>query len=167
MKAVPTSAWHERRRSYQDMILKDQVKSQLDFVSEMNDLHIKASKLGLAKAIEMLTKMEIKPYTDDKGEIKFSRFKTTDLKNCLESIATAQKIQRMALGLPTDQGAVHIWNQLNVNQGVINAGDSANDIASLDSLDSMLEYDDIKALIEAQKQGKLELTGSVIDVGEK
>ena len=170
LKAAPAHLWHERRRGYQDMILKDQVKSQLDWVAEMNDLHLRASKLGLAKAIEMLTKMEIKQYIDKNGDVKFSRFKSTDLKNCLESISIAQKIQRTALGLPSDEGAIHIWQQLNIQQNNLPPGSqlslpAGSQHVSPEGIGNALSYDEIKLLIEAQREGKLEVdTSTTIDV---
>lgn len=165
MKAAPAAIWFERRREYQNMITKDMVKSQLDFVTEMNDQHIKASRLGLAKAIEMLTKMEIKPYLDKHGETRFSKFRTADLKNCLESIAIAQKIQRTALGLPSDEGAITVWQQLNINQpqiGQTNIQVNEGDTASAQQLEKLLSYDDIKSLIEAQRQGLLPVGGDTL-----
>ena len=168
MRAAPASLWFEKRREYQNMITKDMVKSQLDFVTEMNDQHIKASRLGLAKAIEMLTKMEIKPYLDKHGDTKFSKFRTADLKNCLESIAIAQKIQRTALGLPSDEGAITVWQQLNVNQPQIaqtNIQINDGETASVAQLEKLLSYDDIRNLIEAQRQGLLPAGGDTITLG--
>lgn len=167
IKAAPTVLWQERRREYQNMITKDMVKGQLDFVTEMNDMHIRASKLGLAKAVELLTKMVIEPFKDKNGTICFSKFKPSDVKSCLESIAIAQRIQRTALGLPSDEGSITVWNQLNINaraQDQLAEGDGNH--ASISQVENAFSYDELKVLIEAQRQGLLPV-GVTIDVGDR
>jgi len=164
IKAAPTVLWQERRREYQNMITKDMVKSQLDFVTEMNDMHIRASKLGLAKAVELLSKMVIESYRDKTGAICFTRFKPSDVKSCLESIAVAQRIQRTALGLPSDEGAITVWQQLNINQRAIDhVSEGPGDTASISQVENAFSYDELKVLIEAQRKGLLPV-GVTIDV---
>ena len=162
LKAAPATHWIDRRREYQNMITKDMVKTHVDFVTEMNDLHLKASKVGLGKALEMLTKLEVKIVIDHKGVPRWQNFKPSDLKNCLESVALAQKIARTALGLPSDEGSVHVWQSLNINSGdgtqvVDQKTVNIDGKASVKEIESVLTYDEIKHLINAQKEKKQKL----------
>ena len=170
MKAAPKDHWFERRREYQNMITKDLIKNHIDFVAEMNDLHLKASKLGLGKALEMLTKLDVKVEADKHGNPVFKRFKPSELKSCLESVALAQKIARTALGLPSDEGSVHVWQTMNVNagDGTQIVQNNNGDNVTVEQLEKDMSYDDIKLLIEAKKEEKqLLLEGDVIDAEVK
>jgi len=169
MAEYPASEWHARRKDIQNNFLKHSVKGQVEAIAEINDQHMKAAKLGLAKALEMLTKLKIEHYTDKRGVIQLRRFKSTDLKHCVDSIAVAQKVMRTALGLPSDEGAIQIWQQLNLNPGDGSSKEIPEDTdLALEAASSTFSYDEIKALIklrlEADEKGLKSMKDMVIDV---
>ena len=49
---LPVERWHNKRREIQDRMTEAVVKRHVDIVVEMNDQHIAASRLGLARALE-------------------------------------------------------------------------------------------------------------------
>lgn len=155
--------WYVRRKEIQDQLTTSLVKTHVDFVVEMNDTHIKAAKLGLVKAIDMMTRMKIEERRDKKGNIYFAGFRTTDLKNCLESIHVAQRIQRMALGLPTNEGSITAWQKIQhektvkvsaADGSVVTTTESETVEGQVKTLENALTYDDIQLLIEGERRRK-------------
>jgi hypothetical protein len=156
---APKPIWVEKRREFQDAYMGRIVKSQVDLVTEINDQHMKAAKLSLAKALEMLTKMKIEHYTDKTGKVKFRKFTSVDLMRCTQTINIAQKIMRTALGLPSDEGAIHIWNQMNVSP--VDGTTTDDHEVEIRKAENIFSYDDIKGLIALQEAKE---RGEVIDI---
>ena len=169
MLKAKTVVWHEKRKEYEQQWLSRTVKSQVEIVTEMNDQHIKGAKLGFAKAVEMLSKMKSETYVDTKtGKMHFSQFSASDLKKCVDTIQVAQKVMRTALGLPSDEGAVHIWQQLNINPADgSNADEREQEVRAAEKL---FTYDDIRALIASQEakdgEGVIDVTPKAVNPSE-
>lgn len=177
----PSGEWFVLRKRVQDDLTHSLVKSHVDFVAEMNDTHIKASKLGLAKAIDMMTRMRIEEKRDKKGNVYFAGFRPADLARCMESIKTAQYIQRRALGLPNDEGSITTWQRIQherKDEVIVSAADGSvvtesstttTTTEQVKSLETSLSYDDIKLLIDAERRRKKEEAagGRVIEAEAK
>lgn len=160
LRAVPAGEWWRQREALQDKITATTVKRHIDLVAEMNDQHIAAAKLGMARAIEFMTKMKIEEARDKRGRLYFKGFRSIDLQNCLTALANAQKIQRLALGLNTDtDGSVNIWQQ--INKTIVGGGDQTEE--QIAALAKDLSYEDIKALIATERKKN----ESAIDVEAK
>lgn len=164
-KALTSAQWYVRRKEIQDKITHATLQSHIGFVADMNDTHIKAAKLGLAKAIDMMTRMKIEERKDKKGNMYFVGFKPSDLKSCLESIQTAQKVQRMALGLPTSDGSITAWQTIQnerrdktvvkaADGSIVSTTETVTTEAQVQKLSDALSYDDVRLLIEAERRRK-------------
>jgi len=149
---IPSGEWYARKKIVQDTTTATVVKRHVDIVAEMNDRHISSAKLGMAKAIEFLTKMKIEERRDKYGRPYFHGFKPNDLRQLMEVIEKAQKIHRLALGLNADEGSIQIWqnitNTLNTH-GNVHEGEHEVKV-----LESKLTYDEIKKLIQAEEKAK-------------
>lgn len=164
---VPAPDWHERAHHIKDGYTREIVKSQLDFVAELNDQLIKAGKLGMAKALEMMTKLEVGTYRDEAGKLVFGQFRPSDLKSCMDSLTAAMKIMRTSLGLPSDEGAIHVWQQLNLNpangQKVEEKEEGPDPVAELEKT---ITYDELTMIITHMREMRQKAieSGDVIEM---
>lgn len=158
---VPTVDWYARRREVQEQITYSLVKAHIDFVTEMNDTHIKAAKLGLAKAIDIMTRLKIEERRDKNGNVYFAGFSPTDLVRCMEVVKSAQHIQRRALGLPNESGSLAAWEKVQHERRdsiVVSAADGSvvkKRETTIDARDAaterVLSLDDIRAIIAFER----------------
>lgn len=111
----PAVNWRKTLEYVQNNTTNNLVKRHVESASQLNDQHMSAAKLGMAKAIEFMSKMTIEVKEKKNGQPYFSHFRTIDLKHCMETIRVAQQITRTALGLPNDEGSIHIWQQIQQN----------------------------------------------------
>jgi len=142
IKKVPAADWYQARRETLDKITENLVKRQIDWAAEMHDLHFQSSKVGLLSAVEWLEYQKSLPIKD--RDIRM-------LKVAMETIQLAQKIQRTALGLPTDDGAIHIYNKL-----VMNNDKHVQEMEKtpVEKLEETLTYEEIQELIELRREEK-------------
>lgn len=167
-RALPQ--WHRIQEYVQNNFSNNMVRRHMEQAAQLNDQHMMAAKLGMAKAMEFLSKMSIVEKVDKHGRPYFANFRTTDLKNCLESIQIAQKITRTALGLPTDEGSVHIWQK--IQQTINLTTPTVEDLppegedmkVQVMRLQKTYSYDDIKTMITAFKQAGLRSDPSTIEM---
>ena len=173
IKASPMECWHDRRKEVQDRATELIITRNLNEVADMNDAHIKASKLALAKIIEMMSKLEIEPLRDVHGKVVinprtrkpvYKGFQSSELLNCTSALEKVQMIYRRAIGLP-DRGegldqllekiqSGHIHNNIQIN---IDGSPklSPKDVTPEDEIGrklSKLDYDSILALIERKRE---------------
>lgn len=167
LRLMPMDQWLKKREEVLDLTTASMVKRHIDYVAEMNDVHIKAAKLAIAKAVEMMSRLKVEEYTDDEGNKRFRGFRPQDLHHIIAAIGQAQKIQRMALGLPCDEGSVTVWNKVSTTvaqtTGDSTAGGDKTDKTVMEtvtmeqqvqSLTSRFSYDDVRSLISVMKERK-------------
>lgn len=163
------SEWQAERGRVLDKLTESVVKRHIDQIAEVQETHVKASKVGLAKAIEMLSKLSIEPakdkeghlIKDDKGKIVWRGFRSIDLLNIMGSIEKAQAIYRKAMGLPNDEGGLaqlmEKVSQLNVQNNYYGTGTpDATPKSELDKkVEETLSYDDLVEFIEYRREQKI------------
>jgi hypothetical protein len=157
----PLPQWARILEYVQNNYSNNLVRRHMENAARANDQHMMAAQLGMAKAMEFLSKMNVETKVDKKGQPYFAHFKTADLKACMDSIATAQKITRVALGLPSDEGSVHIWTK--IQQTINTTAPVAEDLppdgedlkVQVMRLQKTYSYDDIKTMITAFRQAGL------------
>jgi len=150
----PAPEWYAQKKAVADHATSAVVKRHVDLIAEVNDRHITAAKISMAKAIEFMSKMKIEERRDKYGRPYFAGFKPGDLRHLVEVIATAQKIHRIALGLTAEEGSIQIWQQ--INNTINNAkGAPVNEHeAQVAALATNLSYDEIRALIDSEERAK-------------
>jgi len=104
MQSSPAPEWVGIRDKILSKITDTMVTKHLALMAEVNDQHVKASKLTMAKAIEMLAKLPVmtEMFPKKKGKAFKLGLRSIDLLNCASSIEKAQVIYRRAMGLPND-----------------------------------------------------------------
>lgn len=157
---LPPPEWYARKEKIGDEITADLIKRHTHVIAEVQEQHIRASNVGLAKAIEMIAKMSIDPLMDDDGKIKvdpktgkplYKGFRSIDLLNCLSSIKIAQEIYRKAMGLPNDgEGLAQILDKLVPVQNSTQINISVE--SEKDKKMNELSYDDLMLLIEHKRE---------------
>lgn len=174
-RIMPAVDWPKRRGMAQDKLTGELVKRHVDTMAKVQDEHISASKLGLARAVQMLAdgktelvKKDGKPILDAHGNPKFKQFRSVDLLNCMGAIEKAQNIYRRALGLPNDEGGLHqILNKLeklkepSVNFNLTQNVQHNHGVQAADTPD--LGYDDIMILIEMKREQKAKAAQTEMD----
>lgn len=155
-------AWDTEKTKVLDKMSESVIKRHIDKLVEVNDQHIAASKLGLAKAIEMLSKMSVTPELDADGKPSKKAMRSIDLLNVLNAIEKAQTIYRRAMGLPNEEsGLAQILDkvaQISVQQNVqINNNNTvvqqqAIQISEKEKELEKLDFDQLFALIELKRE---------------
>jgi len=121
--------WNEAKNHVLDKMTSSIVKRHIDQMADVQEQHIKASKIGLAKAVEMLSKLSIEPVKgkdgkllkDATGKPVWRGFRSIDLLNCLGAVEKAQQIYRRAMGLPNEEaGLAQILDKVNVHFNQVN-----------------------------------------------
>ena len=173
LKRRPVPQWHRIQEYVQNHYSNSLVKRHMEQAAQLNDQHMMAAKLGMAKAMEFLSKMSVEQKLDKHGRPYFAHFRTTDLKNCMETISLAQKITRTALGLPTDEGSVHIWQKIQqtINLTAPTVEDMPPDGEDMKvqvlRLQKQYSYDDIKEMITVFTQAGLRSDPNTIEAETK
>jgi len=170
LRAHPAIEWKKVRGEVLDKLTESTVKRHIDLIAEVQETHIKASKLGLAKSIEMLSRMQLTPLKDkagrilmgDDGKPVYRGFRSIDLLNCMGAIEKAQQIYRRAMGLPNEEaGLSQVLDK--INQMKEAAGTTlvqniqVNVEAPVDELGQRLaelKYEDVMELIERRRELK-------------
>ncbi len=157
----PKSEWQAKKNSIRDHVTSDLIKRHVDLMAEVQETHIRASNLGMAKAVEMMSKMQLSAARDKSGKLLIDErtgkplyrgFRSIDLLNSLQSIKIAQEIYRRAMGLPNDgDGLAQVLEKLQVtNNTQINIGVESKEAQQL----SKLSYDEIMTFVN-HKRAKL------------
>lgn len=157
------NAWEDERRKVQDKVLATVVKRHVDTIADVNDQHIRSSKLGLARAIEMLTNNHVKQLRKVGEEYTLVELplRSMDLVNCMTAIEKAQQIYRRAMGLPSEEGGLtQILARLeslpqttvNIQQNIQNNGVEPWRISS--DVEKQLTYDDLMEFVRLRREQK-------------
>jgi hypothetical protein len=157
--------WTVEKNAVRDKLTESVVKRHIDLIAEVQEQHISASKLGLAKAIEMLAKLSIEPakdkdgkiIVDAKGKIVHRGFRSIDLVNCMAAIEKAQMIYRKAMGLPNDEGGLQQIldkvTQVNIQNNITNIhGAAAPESEKVKELEKQLSVEDIMDLVKLKRE---------------
>jgi hypothetical protein len=155
-----STMWETEKTKVLDKISETVIKRHIDKMVEVNDQHIAASKLGMAKALEMLTKLNITAELDKDGKINKRTMRSIDLVNIMNAIEKAQVIYRRAMGIPNEESGiaqilekvaqVTVQNNVQVNNTVIQAAPKSDLQTKMEALD----YDDVVELIEMRREMK-------------
>lgn len=173
--------WNEAKVHVLDRMTQSVVKRHIDQMAEVQEMHIKASKIGLAKAVEMLTKLQIEPAKDKSGKIirdgdnkvVYRGFRSIDLLNSLSAVEKAQQIYRRAMGLPNEEaGLAQIldkvnlhFNQTNIQNNVQMTPAAPDPVqAKMRKLAEDLNYDQILEFVEFRREQKKLLKERMIDM---
>jgi len=171
LKMHPAPEWKKAHAEILDKLTESTVKRHIDLIAEVQETHIKASKLGLAKAIEMLTRMSLSPIKDKKGKILLGEdgkpvyrgARSIDLLNCMGAIEKAQQIYRRAMGLPNEEaGLAQILDKINEVRDqsattFVQNNVQVNVAPPVDELGQKLaelKYSDVMELIERRRELK-------------
>lgn len=162
--------WEKERNVILDRMTETVVKRHIDLMAEVTETHVKASKVGLAKAIEYLSKLSIEPARDKEGKVimdgkgkpVWKGYRSIDLLNIMASIEKAQAIYRKSMGLPNDESGmkqilekVQQINQVNVQQNHLHIHEApAAPKTELDKKAEQLSYDDLLEFIEFRREQK-------------
>jgi hypothetical protein len=156
IRYMPVEQWIKRRTELGQRAGGIVLRQHVEYLAEMNDTHIKTAKIGILKAMEFMTKMQIETYRGKDGRVKYKGFTPSDLKDCIMTIAAAQKIQRMALGLPNDEGSVVLWQ--NITQQTTNVGEGGQAVVvqgeAIREIEKTLSMEDIRALTAHYREQK-------------
>lgn len=168
IKAVlPFEGWETHRAKILDKMTETVVKRHIDMIAEVQDLHIKASKLTLVKAMEMLSRgIEFTPRVKQKdGTTKLLPsvmlpLRSVDLTNCANAIQTAQQIYRRSMGLPNEEGGLaqilEKVGQINVQNNITNTENHLHVHAPNQNQEvlSKLTYDEVHEFIQHRREQK-------------
>jgi len=173
MKFAPAMDWDERKRLLQDQITQQLVARHIDGIAEAHDMFLKASKLGIGRALEMLARLQVSdvpvevevPDLKNPGKTKVVKkfsLRSVDLLNILSALKSAQEIYRKAMGINDEEDSmvnlmerfrqtVGAQSRLNITQVNVNSGGESKSV-SVEGVD----YDDVKLILEALRQAKTE-----------
>lgn len=161
--------WNQEKATVLDKMTESVVKRHIDIIAEVQETHVKASKVGLAKAIEFLSKLSIEPakdadgkiIVDGKGKPVWKGFRSIDLLNIMSSIEKAQAIYRKAMGLPNDEsGMAQILekvSQLNIQQNHLHIHEAPGAAPKTEltmKVEKEMSYDDLLEFIEFRREQK-------------
>lgn len=166
LRFAPAVSWQETRRAYQNEILLQTSKRHIDLIVEAQGHYIQASKLGLAKAMELLAKFEVEAVLDPKtGQPLLNkrgkpiyRVRAMDLLNIMKAIETAQTVYRKAMGLRDDEGLQQVVNLVQADVVQIQPQGVAVEKARAE-----LSYDEIMAFIEEKRKRLAEAKNDTTD----
>ena len=173
-----TSDWEMKRVEIQNKVTETVVKRHVDNIAQFNDTFIKGAKLGLAKAIEMMSKLGIEPAKDEHGKLIidprtkkpiYRGFRSIDLLNTLNSLKISQEIWMKSLGVSPGEGGMaqlieKVTNltdmqkrEMTINQTNINLTMSPVRQEAEKKLETFVEkmsYEDIRTFVEYHREKK-------------
>jgi len=167
LERFPKELWENRREQFQDKVTERLVQRHTDMLAMVQEQHVRSSNLGLAKAIEMLSKFQIEPMRNKDGKVvmdAFTRkpiyrgFRSIDLLNCMSAIEKAQIIYRRAMGLPNDgEGLAQILDRINANPTtqnvqINNYGSKPVEVDPVREKVQNMSYDEIMLFIEHKRE---------------
>lgn len=159
---APEKEWYSEKAKVLDKITESTVKRHIDLIAEVQEQHVTASKLGLARAIEMLSNNGLKVRRKD-GKEYMMPLRSIDLLNAMTSIEKAQNIYRKAMGLPNDEGGLaqvlEKVQQVTIQQNIQNNVQNNTVIQSENTtitpeLAKKLDYDTVLEFIEYRREQK-------------
>lgn len=160
--------WASERARIQDKITESVAKRHIDLIAEVQEQHVQASKLSLAKAVEMLAKgttTRLKRKNKDTGESEYGDpislpLRSVDLLNCVTAVEKSQQIYRRALGLPNEEGGLaqilEKVQQLNLTQNNTTENHLHVHSGPTETAKTMstLSYEEIRSFIEYRRELK-------------
>lgn len=167
-KVSPERDWHTEKARILDKITETTVKRHIDLIAEVQEQHVAASKLGLARAIEMLTRNGVQMRSKKDGKTITMPLRTIDLLNVMSSIEKAQQIYRRAMGLPNEEGGlaqilekvqtIQIQQNIQNNTQVNNTVVKSESTTVTPELAEKLDYDTIMEFVEYRRELKARAT---------
>ena len=167
MTIAPSVEWKNKREEYRNKISSDIATRHIDKLAKMNDEHLKAGRLGLAKGLQMLSRGVdvVKKAKGDENPIRFNRaLYPQEFNFVMNGIKTAQQIYRTSMGLPSDgNGMRQVLEDLNNNARTIQqniqinvrneeAKSDPSGKAELKAFMEGLNHEDIRALVSRKRE---------------
>ena len=157
---APLAEWKEARERLKDRITKEVALRHIDKVAKMNDEHIKAGRLGLAKGLQMLANgvdVLVK-----KTGTRFNRpLYPSEFQFVMNGLKTAQQMYRTSMGLPNDgEGMQQVLEELrrrettqnNIQVNINEASKEDNSgVTELKKLMESLNREEIKLFVERKR----------------
>lgn len=159
--------WHKERERLLDKMTESVVKRHIDQLAEVQETHIRSSKLGLARAVQMLTEggrtrvdMETglkKCGTDGKPIV--IPLSPGELVGCMVAIEKAQMIYRRSMGLPNEEaGLAQILDKIQVHYNQTNIQNNVTVEAPKESeaeiMAKSMTQEQIEAFVEFRREEK-------------
>lgn len=160
---TPSKRWFERREELQNKITESLVVRHIDIIAEVQDRHVKASNLAMAKATQMLlngtpiTDKEGNPVLNAKGEQGHRPLRSSDILNITVALKNIQDTYRKAMGFKDDEGITQIVEKIQMIQ--INQRGTAPDpdvetfeVVERKSVLDELTHEEITALVARARE---------------
>lgn len=162
----PAKTWYERRHKLQNKITEHLVVRHIDMIAEVQDRHVKASNLALAKATQMLLNgvpmvdKDGNPKKNALGEPAHLPLRSSDVLNVTVALKNVQDIYRKAMGFKDEEGITQIVEKIQmiqVNNTAIQPetvgedGEVIEVVERKSALDS-LSYDEVSALVARARE---------------
>lgn len=155
--------WDKERLRIQNKALGHVIKRHVDSLVEVNEIHIKSSKLVNARALEMLSNNYVE-FIDKDGNKRQSPLRPSDLHNIVNVVERAQFIYRRAMGLPNDDGGLQqVLARLEAptNQTInIQNNTNTNTLKIDESVERQLSYDDLMEIVRMKREQRRGLPNS-------
>jgi hypothetical protein len=179
--------WEVKRAEIQNRITETVVKRHVDQIAEFNDMYIKGAKVGLAKALEMLTKLSIDQVRDADGNVMidpktkrpvYKGFRSIDLLNIMNSLKLSQDIHRRSMGINDGEGGMaQVLEQvtqmnemkareMNITNNTINlmmTPGRAEAEQKIETFVKTMSYEDIRAFVDYHKSKPQAIEAEVVE----
>ena len=153
IKMIVTSggqgAWSAVRADIIDKMTETTVRKYTELIEATQKIHIDASKMGVDKAVEYLSAMEIR---DENGNIA-KRF-ANDLLNIMSAIEKAQAIYRKAVGISDE---TDVSKLINVFQSNIQLNGGEVSVNTVPQGFTEMDYAEIRAIIKLKKERTIDV----------
>lgn len=157
---APTSEWKEQRELLKNRLAKEVAQRHIDKIAKMNDEHIKAGRLGLAKGLQLLANgvdVLVK-----KTGTKFNRsLYPQEFQFVMNGLKTAQQMYRTSMGLSSDgEGMQQVLEELkrrdqsiqnNIQVNIKNAAPDESGVTELKQLMESLNREEIRLFVERKR----------------
>lgn len=156
MDIIPAAEWRVRLQDYKTSLAETVTKEHFNNIAKVNDTHIQASKLSIAKIIEKLAK-GVRVYQKKDGsllEIGQRECYPKEINDLTNALKTAQSVYRTAVGLPNEEGSIQILEKLQAEKMQVNInvnGEGKESETDLTKTLKSMSYDDLMTIIEMKK----------------
>jgi len=159
MKKSPMAKWNEQKDRIRERLALQVAEKHVEKIAQMNDEHIKAGRLGLAKGIKLLAEGVRGFNKKNPSKILKRDLKPQEFQHVMSGLKLCQQIYRTAMGLPSDgDGMRQLLVELAEKQGVqnnvqinVNAEDEKSGLGHLKALLESLSHEEIKLFVERKR----------------
>ena len=160
----PVKQWFDRKEELQNKVTETLVVRHIDLIAEVQDRHIKASNLAMAKATQMLLKGT--PIVDENGNPVLNKLKvqghkplkSSDILNITVALKNVQDTYRKAMGFKDEEGITQIVEKvqmIQVNNTAIQPESVGGEVVVVEERKTALDglsHDEVKALVARARE---------------